>query len=379
MANIITFKQIKSILGRVGNQSHKTHLLWMKTFRDRVTDNVITPMGDSCPALISDAFSSFDTAVTHEDQTAIIIQKSQHTEEIEKADDVRDNTWLGIKTMAEALLRVGTDVQKAAAKRFLDSASAHKIGISQKYEIETESIRQFIQQCEGTLAADVATLGLTSLIAQLKQENETVHTLIQQRNTEAAGVDPTAMQTAREQTDAAYKQLVILINAFAITTWANGQSPYDTCIDLVNSDIDYYERHVFSKKKKSDDDGSDDQGGGGSDDQGGGGSDDQGGGDDPQPGPQPDPTPKYALTIRKDGEGTLTVTDAEGQPIETGAEIAEGATLTITATPEPSCNVSASLNGSRLTLSYASGTYSGTVQMPAAASTLRVKTDDFDI
>lgn len=314
MATIFVFKQINPILGRISNQSNKAHLMWSKTFRDRISSNIIDIPGANPPALVSTVFTAYAAAVTAEDDTAIVIQKSQHTEEIEQADGVRDNTWLGIKTMAEALLRVGTEDQKRAAKRFLDSANAHNIGISQKYEIETESLRQFIQVCEGDLAADVATLGLTALIAQLKQENEAVHTLIQQRNTEAAGIEVAAMKTAREETDALYKQLVTIINAFAISTYADGHSPYDTCIDLINADIDYYDKHVFSKKKKTDGDGddqggSDDQGGGsdsggGSDDQGGDdgphdggddqggddgphdGGDDQGGGDGPAPGPE---------------------------------------------------------------------------------------------
>ena len=276
MATIIHFKQVAPILGRLGNQSHKAHLMYVKTFRDRINTNVIESLGANCPQLISTAFTAYNAAVNHEDQVAIVIQKSQHTEEIVNADDVRDNTWVGAKTMAEALQRVGTEAQKQAAKVFLDSAASHKIGISQKYEVETESIRQFIQLCEGSLATHVATLGLTALIAQLKQENEAVHTLIQQRNTEAAGIDTTAMQSAREDVDALYKQLVQIINAFAIATWQQGASPYDTCIDLVNADIDYYDRHVFSKKKK--DDGT--SGGGSNSGNGSNGGSDNNAGDD---------------------------------------------------------------------------------------------------
>ena len=44
--------------------------------------------------------------------------------------------------------------------------------------------------------------------------------------------------------------IVTAINAYAVTQSEGGQSPYDQCIDYVNSDQDYYVQHVFTKDKR---------------------------------------------------------------------------------------------------------------------------------
>lgn len=367
MASTIAFKQIEKFAYRITRQTNIRHLNWSKTFRDRVESEIITPLDDSCPALISNAFSSYDTAVNCEDQVAIVIQRSEKTEELEQADSVRDNTWLGIKTMAESLQRIGTAEQKAAAKRFLSSADTHNIGISQRYEDETEHLRQFIQQCEGSLATDVETLGLTSLIAQLKTENEAVHQIIVERNTEASAADPTAMQTARTDVDDLYKQLVMIINAFAIAEWEQGQSPYDTAIDRINADIDYYDKHVFQKESKKKDDG---QGGGG---EGSSDSDDQGDDSGDQGGGGGDQTQGYALTISTSGTGSATVT-SNGSSISSGTALAEDAEVEIGITPAAGNTPTASVNGSDIELSESGGVYTGNFAMPGQASTLVINT-----
>ena len=61
------------------------------------------------------------------------------------------------------------------------------------------------------------------------------------------------MQQARNATDDAYELMVTLLNAYAVTAYVNGQSPYDTCIDRVNSDIKYFSEHVFNRPAGSDD------------------------------------------------------------------------------------------------------------------------------
>lgn len=250
MVTVLEFKQIKRFIGRIVNQSNIRHLNWSKTFRDRVKNDIVLELEQDCPAMIISCYNQYNAAVTTEDETAIIIQKSDRTEALQEADKTRDNTLLGIKSMVESLGRIGTAAQKEAAKRFMSSYDSHGIGILQRYQEETERIRQFIQQCEGALSSDVATLGITALIAQLKTENEAVNTLIIERNAEASQVDPTAMQTARADVDALYKQLVTVINAFAVVEQQQGVSPYDRAINNINADIDYYDKHVFTQEKK---------------------------------------------------------------------------------------------------------------------------------
>ena len=103
---------------------------------------------------------------------------------------------------------------------------------------------------EWTLATDIETLGLTAQVATLKTENDTTEQYLALRQEERAQQDPKAMTKAREATDEAYVLTVQVINAFTITDEQHGVSPYDTCIDNINSDQEYYIQHVFTKDKK---------------------------------------------------------------------------------------------------------------------------------
>jgi len=250
MTSLFDFKKIHRFVGRIVNQSNIRHLNWSKSFRDRVKKDIILALGEDCPPLLIQCFKQYDAAVEKEDQTELIIQRSEKTKQLKEADMVRDNTLLGIKSMVASLARIGTAEQKVAAQHFRSLYDRHGIGIAQRYLVETEHIHQFIQQCEDDIATDVETLGLTELMAQLKTENELVSTLIGERNVEASQIEARAMQSARSDVDLLYKQLVAVINAFAITQWQQGESPYDTAIDRINSEMDYYDKHVFAKGKK---------------------------------------------------------------------------------------------------------------------------------
>ena len=80
------------------------------------------------------------------------------------------------------------------------------------------------------------------------------------------------------------------------------------------------------------------------------------------------------LTITKTGEGTMNVADESGHQVDSGSQVAEGQTLTLTVTPAEGQTPTAALNGTPVALTSADGHYTGTFQMPATASTLTVNT-----
>lgn len=246
-----TFKQINPFIARVSDQKHIRHLSWMKRFDSRVQQNIIVEVGESTPAKITQAYNALHAAITHEDQVYLIIQESQLTQLIEEADQARDNTYVGIRTMTDALGRIGTAAQKEAATNVLNRIGHYNVDTHERYADESEKLTQLIQDLQSSpLSGDVETLGLTVQVATLKSQNEQTEYYLAQRQEERAQQDPKAMIKAREATDEAYTLIVQIINAFAITDEDNGVSPYDTCIDNVNSDQEYYVQHVFTKEKK---------------------------------------------------------------------------------------------------------------------------------
>ena len=250
MATTTRFKQINAFASKFERVGHAAHLSWMQRFVERINSNIIVTMAEDCPAMITAAYQALAAAVAQEDAAYRIITRSPLTEAIAEADQTRDNTFVGLRTMVEALGRVGTQAQKEAAPRVLQAMRDYQVSISENYELESTHIAQLIQQLEvAPLATDCTTLAVTALVAQLKAENQQVQTLIAQRNQEQAAIDPTAMQRARQAADQLYVETVMIVNAFAVTQWDAGESPYDYAIGIINQDEDYYIQHVFPKAK----------------------------------------------------------------------------------------------------------------------------------
>ena len=78
----------------------------------------------------------------------------------------------------------------------------------------------------------------------------------------------------------------------------------------------------------------------------------------------------FALTISKYGTGTSSVKDDSEQTITSGANVASGSNVNISVVPAVGQVPTATLNGNSVELTENDGTYSGSFQMPAQASTL---------
>ena len=78
----------------------------------------------------------------------------------------------------------------------------------------------------------------------------------------------------------------------------------------------------------------------------------------------------FALTISKYGTGTSSVKDDSEQTIASGANVASGSNVNISVVPAEGQVPTATLNGNTVELTENDGTYSGSFQMPAQASTL---------
>ena len=251
MAYTERFKQIEPFVGKMQRAPHAAHLSWMQRFQERVGTLIVTELGEDCPAMVISQNTALVAAVQAEDEAYRTINRSPLSEQIAEADTVRDNTFVGLRTMVEALGRVGTQAQKEAAPRVLQAMRDYQVNISEGYELESTHIAQLIQQLEvSPLSDDCTTLAVSGLVAQLKTENQQVQTLIAQRNEQQAGIDMAAMQRARQAADLVYVETVMVINAFAVVEQQQGVSPYDHAIDVINQDQEYYVQHVFPRGVK---------------------------------------------------------------------------------------------------------------------------------
>ena len=193
----------------------------------------------------SELVSNFKAAVAAEDEALKISQKSLLTDDITKADSDRDALYAGYKKAVEAFLAMPIADMAQAAKVLAQHIKDYKINTADQLDKETGLLVNFISDLEDKYAAQVAKLGLTAFVTNMKEANERVRTLTLQRTNEKMGVSVGALKVARTASDDAYRALVKMVNALALVF---GEKDYTAFIDYVNTEITHYKREVLGQK-----------------------------------------------------------------------------------------------------------------------------------
>ena len=196
----------------------------------------------------SELVSNFKAAVTAEDEALKISQKSLLTDEIAKADSDRDALYAGYKKAVEGFLAMPIADMAQAAKILSQHIKDYKINTADQLDKETGLLVNFITDLEGKYSEQVAKLGLTAFVTNMKEANERVRTLTLQRTNEKMGVMVGALKTARTATDDTYRALVKMVNALALVF---GEKDYTAFIDYVNTEVTHYKREVIGQKAKA--------------------------------------------------------------------------------------------------------------------------------
>ena len=196
----------------------------------------------------SELVSNFKAAVAAEDEALKISQKSLLTDEIAKADSDRDALYAGYKKAVEGFLAMPIADMAQAAKILSQHIKDYKINTADQLDKETGLLVNFISDLEDKYAAQVAKLGLTAFVTNLKEANERVRTLTLQRTNEKIGITVGALKTARTASDDAYRALVKMVNALALVF---GEKDYTAFIDYVNTEVAHYKREVIGQKAKN--------------------------------------------------------------------------------------------------------------------------------
>ncbi len=193
----------------------------------------------------SELVSNFKAAVTAEDEALKISQKSLLTDDIAKADNDRDALYAGYKKAVEAFLAMPIADMAQAAKVLAQHIKDYKINTADQLDKETGLLVNFITDLEGKYSEQVAKLGLTAFVTNMKEANERVRTLTLQRTNEKMGVIVGALKAARTASDDAYRALVKMVNALALVF---GEKDYTAFIDYANTEITHYKREVLGQK-----------------------------------------------------------------------------------------------------------------------------------
>ena len=193
----------------------------------------------------SELVSNFKAAVAAEDEALKISQKSLLTDDIAKADSDRDALYIGYKRAVEGFLAMPVADMAQAAKVLAQHIKDYKISTADQLDKETGLLVNFIADLEGKNSEQVAKLGLTAFVTNLKEANERVRTQTLQRTNEKMGVIVGALKTARAASDEAYRALVKMVNALALVF---GEKDYTAFIDYVNTEVTHFKREVLGRK-----------------------------------------------------------------------------------------------------------------------------------
>ena len=199
------------------------------------------------PTLLANQLTCFNNAVSEEDVFFKISTKSDLTPLIQEWDTKRDNNTSSIRAMAQAYALNPGDAQKQAdGQRVLDLMKHYAMSNDDNYENQGSKTLQFCQAIDAstTLTAAIANIGATTFYQDLKEANEQCRLLIDQRNAERAEAPQQNMVELRKRTDMEYRDLIMILNAFALTD--NTATSYRGLINILNEDINYYEKTVFA-------------------------------------------------------------------------------------------------------------------------------------
>lgn len=248
------------------------------------------------PTLLQGQLTCFYNAIAAEDDFFKVTTASELTGTIKEWDVKRDNNTSSLRAMAEAYaMNPGDAAKQQAGKKVIDMMRHYKLNINDNYELQGSRTLQFCQavDADSTAQQAIAAVGATVFYTALKEANEQCRAIIDQRNADRAAASQEKMINLRRATDNEYAHLLMITNAYALT---DEQQRYNTLLQQIIEDVNYYEKVVFAGSGSAVEGGS---GSGGSDS----GSGDSGSGDNPST-PSDPSTPSNPGTGDNPGGGS---------------------------------------------------------------------------
>ena len=200
---------------------------------------------------LSTVWTTFTQAENAFDEAYAQTRKWAQTEDIEGLDTSRDQALSAFNNALKAMTASPNAQKQAAAKLLMNIREKYTLNASDEYMKETTAIAQMIQEMEENVQADQAltATGLIDWFTDLKQKNQAFLQKMNERTAEQAGQQKGIVREKRLLAEAAYKNVVKLINAAAIMEMPEGLD-WNSPIDRLNAEVEHY-RPIHSRKGSS--------------------------------------------------------------------------------------------------------------------------------
>lgn len=193
-------------------------------------------------------WTTFTSAENAFDEAYAQTRKWAQTEEIEGLDTSRDQALSAFNNALKAMTASPNAQKQAGAKLLMNIREKYTLNASDEYMKETTAIAQMIQEMEENVQADQAltATGLIDWFQDLKQKNQAFLQKMNERTAEQAGQQKGIVREKRLLAEAAYKNVVRLINAAAIMEMPEGLD-WNSPIDRLNAEVEHY-RQILARK-----------------------------------------------------------------------------------------------------------------------------------
>ena len=198
-------------------------------------------------------FNIYLLLYTQEIEAFDVIHKSDFVQLSEDADNLRDNTFRGMCHILESAHNHFRSEVREAAARLQVVFDYYGDLANEAREGETADINKFIADLNGKYAADVAIVGLTEWVLELKMNNDAFDQLKQSKTTEASVRTQLKMKQERAKVDTAYSNITAQINALILV---EGEANYTVITNELNALIDEYNIIIAKRKASGDKDNS---------------------------------------------------------------------------------------------------------------------------
>lgn len=223
----IEIKSASSDVSKLTNYDHFEYISYVVRRIDAVGEAVSTRFPDEVAAL--------KTALQEEDEVIVLSQKSALTDQIAHYDALRDSYVSGYKKFVKSFLSMPEGEELTAAKKLDQHITDFKINTKYALDRETGMLTNFTSDLETKYASEIELLGATMFANKIKEANEKVRELLEQRDHEKSQYVKGATEAARKKTDEVYEDLVKKINAACIL---EDETDYSAFIKDVNERIE---------------------------------------------------------------------------------------------------------------------------------------------
>jgi hypothetical protein len=175
-------------------------------------------------------------------------RKWEQTEDIDNLDKLRDNAQSAFLNALKAMLASPNAAKAQAAKLLTFIRDKYSLDNSDEYMKQTTMTAQFIQEVESNADAMAAltTTGLDDWFTDLKQKNADFLAKMNERTEAQAGLEKGIVREKRLLCEAAYRNVVKLVNAMAICEVPAGFD-FTTAFNLLNAEIEHF-RQILARK-----------------------------------------------------------------------------------------------------------------------------------